>query len=149
MKLHNIKPASGGGVQKRKRVGRGHGSGWGTQAGRGHKGQNSRSGKGTRPGFEGGQIELFRRLPKFGFRNPNAKQYEQVNVSDLNIFEEGTEVTPELLIERGLINKNKMKHGLKVLGDGELEVSLTVKAHKFTKSAAEKINSQGGKAEVI
>lgn len=150
MKLHNVKPAEGGGSKGKKRVGRGHGSGLGKTAGRGHKGQNSRSGGGVRPGFEGGQLPLFRRLPKIGFKNPNHKVYELVNVKDLNRFEDGTEVTPELLIESGLIHKGKMnKGGVKILGDGELEKNLTVRAHKFTKSAEEKINAQGGKAEVI
>lgn len=149
MKLHNLKPAKGGEVKERKRVGRGHGSGWGTQAGRGHDGQNARSGGGVRPGFEGGQMPLFRRLPKRGFTNPFSKQYEYVNVKDLDRFEDGTEITPELLIESGLIKPNKMKDGVKIMGDGEISKKLTVKAHKFTKSAEEKINAAGGKVEVI
>ncbi|MDO5689667.1 MAG: 50S ribosomal protein L15 [Tissierellia bacterium] len=149
MKLHNLKPAKGGGVKDRKRVGRGHGSGWGTQAARGHDGQNSRSGGGVRPGFEGGQMPLFRRLPKRGFHNPFSKEYEFVNVKQLDQFEDGTEITPELLIEKGFIKASKMKDGLKILGDGEITKKLTVKAHKFTKSAEEKIVAAGGKVEVI
>ncbi len=149
MKLHELKPAKGGSVKDRKRVGRGHGSGWGTQAGRGQDGQKSRSGGGVRPGFEGGQMPLFRRLPKRGFKNPFAKEFECINISALDRFEEGTEVTPELLIEAGLIKNAKMKDGLKILGDGEITKKLTVKAHKFTKSAEEKIVAAGGKVEVI
>src|SRR5699024_9753556 len=111
--------------------------------------QNSRSGGGTRPGFEGGQMPLYRRLPKRGFKNINTKVYQTINICDLDIFEDGTEVTPELLFENKILNKNKAKDGVKILGDGELTKKLTVKAHKFTKSAAEKITAQGGKAEVI
>lgn len=149
MKLHNLKPAPGGAVKERKRLGRGHATGQGKTAGRGHKGQNARSGGGVRPGFEGGQMPLFQRLPKRGFTNIFAKVYAEVNLVDLNRFEEGTEVTPELLFESGLVKKSKAKDGIKVLGNGELEKKLTVKAHKFTKSAQEKIDSMGGKAEVI
>ena len=149
MKLHNLKPAPGGAVKDKKRLGRGHGSGWGKTSGRGHKGQNARSGGGVRPGFEGGQMPLFQRLPKRGFTNIFSKQYAEVNLKDLNRFEEGTQVTPELLFESGLVKKSKGKDGIKILGNGELEVKLDVKAHKFTKSALEKINSLGGKAEVI
>lgn len=149
MKLHNLKPAPGGAVKERKRLGRGHATGQGKTAGRGHKGQNARSGGGVRPGFEGGQMPLFQRLPKRGFTNIFAKVYAEVNLVDLNRFEEGTEVTPELLFESGLVKKSKAKDGIKVLGNGELEKKLTIKAHKFTKSAQEKIDSMGGKAEVI
>lgn len=149
MKLHDLRPAEGGGVKDRKRIGRGHGSGWGKTSGRGHKGQNARSGGGVRPGFEGGQMPLFRRLPKRGFTNIHSAVYATINVSDLNIFEENTVVTPELLFESGLVKKAKAVDGVKILGDGELEKKLTVKANKFTKSAEEKINGQGGKAEVI
>ena len=149
MKLHDLKPAPGGAVKDRKRLGRGHGSGQGKTAGRGHKGQNARSGGGVRPGFEGGQMPLFQRLPKRGFTNIFSKVYAEVNLVDLNRFEEGTEVTPEVLFESGLVKKSKAKDGIKVLGNGELEKKLTVKAHKFTKAAQEKIDSVGGKAEVI
>lgn len=147
MKLHDLKPNQK--LKTKDRVGRGHGSGNGKTSGRGQKGQNSRSGGGVRPGFEGGQMPLYRRLPKRGFRNINTKVYETINVADLNIFEDGTEVTPELLFENKILNKNKAVNGIKILGDGELNKNLTVKAHKFTKSAAEKITAQGGKAEVI
>lgn len=147
MKLHELKPEHK--LKSRNRVGRGPGSGNGKTAGRGQDGQNSRSGGGVRPGFEGGQMPLFRRLPKRGFTNRSKKQYEVLNIADLNIFEDGTEVTPELLFENKILNKNKAKAGIKILGDGELEKKLTVKAHKFTKSAEEKITAQGGKAEVI
>lgn len=147
MKLHELKPNQK--LKDRNRVGRGDSSGNGKTSGRGQKGQNSRSGGGTRPGFEGGQMPLYRRLPKRGFKNINTKVYETINVSDLEIFEDGTEVTPELLFENKILNKNKAKDGIKILGDGELTKKLTVKAHKFTKSAAEKITAQGGKAEVI
>lgn len=149
MKLHNLRPAEGGKVKNRTRVGRGYGSNWGGTSGRGHDGQNSRSGGGVRPGFEGGQLPLFRRIPKRGFTNIFAKQVETVNVSDLNVFEDGTEVTVDALIERGLVKKSKMKDGVKILGKGDLNVKLTVKAHAFSKSAEEKITNAGGKAEVI
>ncbi len=149
MKLHNLKPAAGGAVKEKKRLGRGHGSGWGKTSGRGHKGQNARSGGGVRPGFEGGQMPLFQSLPKRGFTNIFAKQYAEVNLKDLNRFEDGTEVTLELLLETGLVKKSKAKDGIKILGNGDLEKKLTIKANKFTKSAEEKINSIGGKAEVI
>ncbi|MGO3018140.1 MAG: 50S ribosomal protein L15 [Anaerococcus sp.] len=147
MKLHDLKPNQK--LKTKDRVGRGHGSGSGKTSGRGQKGQNSRSGGGVRPGFEGGQMPLYRRLPKRGFRNINTKVYETINVADLNIFEDGTEVTPELLFENKILNKNKAVNGIKILGDGELNKNLIVKAQKFTKSAAEKITAQGGKAEVI
>lgn len=144
MKLHNLKPAKGS-KKNRKRVGRGGKRGY--TSGRGANGQNARSGGGVRPGFEGGQLPLFRRLPKRGFTNIWSKEYAEVNVKDLNRFEANTEVTPELLLESGLIKK--IKDGVKVLGDGELENTLTVKAQRFSKSAMEKIEGAGGKAEVI
>lgn len=146
MKLHDLKPAEGS-RKNRKRVGRGIGSGHGKTSGRGHKGQNARSGGGVRPGFEGGQNPIYRRLPKRGFHNPNRKEYAIVNLSTLNRFQEGTEVTPALLKDAGVV-KN-FKDGLKILGDGELTVKLHVKAHKFSKSAQEKITAVGGTAEVI
>lgn len=149
MKLHNLRPAEGGGVKPKKRVGRGIGSGLGKTSGRGHKGQNARSGGGVRPGFEGGQMPLFRRLPKRGFTNIFAKEWAEVNVEALNDFEQGTVVTPELLIEKGIVKKQKAKDGVRILGNGDIKVSLTVKAHHFSKSAAEKIEAAGGKAEVI
>lgn len=146
MKLHELKPAPGSNKAP-KRVGRGIGSGHGKTAGRGHKGQNARSGGGVRLGFEGGQMPLYRRLPKRGFNNPNRKEYAIVNLETLNRFEEGTVVTPELLKERGVV-KN-LKDGLKILGRGELNVKLTVKAHKFSQSALSKIEAAGGQTEVI
>ncbi|MDO5715218.1 MAG: 50S ribosomal protein L15 [Tissierellia bacterium] len=149
MKLHDLRPAEGGGVKARKRVGRGIGSGTGKTSGKGHKGQNARSGGGVRPGFEGGQMPLFRRLPKRGFTNIFKKEYAVINLEDLTIFEDNAEVTPEILIEKGIIKKSKAKDGVRVLGNGELNVKLTVKAHHFSKSAAEKIEAAGGKAEVI
>lgn len=146
MRLHDLRPAEG--TQKsKKRVGRGPGSGLGTTAGRGMNGQNSRSGGGVRPGFEGGQMPLFRRLPKRGFNNIFKKEWIIVNVSDLNRFDNGTEVTPEVLLESGLIKKTG--YGVKILGDGALEKKLTVKAQKFTQSALDKIQAAGGSAEVI
>jgi large subunit ribosomal protein L15 len=146
MKLHELRPAEGS-KQTRKRVGRGTGSGWGKTAGRGQDGQNSRSGGGVRPGFEGGQMPLFRRLPKRGFNNIFAKEYATINVNRLNEFENGTEVTPELLLEKRVI-KN-IKDGVKILGNGNVEKTLTVKASKFSKAAAQKIEAAGGKVEVI
>ena len=147
MKLHELKPAKGS-VHKSKRKGRGTGSGLGKSAGRGGDGQRSRSGGGVRIGFEGGQMPLARRIPKRGFTNIFKKQYNEINVEDLNRFEDQTEVTAELLKEIGAIKKIE-KDGLKVLGDGELTAKVTVKAAKFTKSAVEKIENAGGKAEVI
>ncbi|MEA4827344.1 MAG: 50S ribosomal protein L15 [Clostridium sp.] len=146
MQLHELKPAIGS-KKSSKRVGRGNGSGLGKTAGRGQNGQNSRSGGGVRPGFEVGQMPLYRRLPKRGFTNIFAKEYVEVNVSRLNIFEDGTEVTIELLKANGVISK--VKDGVKILGNGNLEKKLTVKATKFTKGAIEKIESMGGKVEVI
>ena len=146
MKLHELSPAAGS-TKEVKRIGRGHGSGNGKTAGKGHKGQNARSGGGVRIGFEGGQMPLTRRIPKRGFNNIFAKEYAIVNVSDLNQFTEDTVVDAELLKAAGLIKKTC--DGVKVLGNGELTTKLTVKASKFTKSAAEKIEKAGGKAEVM
>ncbi|HHU33429.1 MAG: 50S ribosomal protein L15 [Zhaonellaceae bacterium] len=146
MKLHELKPAEGS-RHTRTRVGRGPGSGLGKTSGRGHKGQKARSGGGVRPGFEGGQMPLYRRIPKRGFTNIFKKEIVNINLDVLNSFENGTVVTPELLVEAGIINN--VKDGLKVLGNGSLEKSLTVKAHGFSKAAAEKIEMAGGKAEVI
>jgi large subunit ribosomal protein L15 len=146
MNLHELKPAAGS-RKKRKRVGRGPGSGTGKTAGRGHNGQKSRSGYSAKRGFEGGQMPLHRRLPKRGFKNIFRTEYRIVNVHALNRFEKGTELTPELMMEAGLLRKGK--DGVKILGNGELKVSLTVKAHKFTKTAVEKIEAAGGKAEVL
>lgn len=148
MKLHELKPAKGA-VRAKRRIGRGTASGQGKSAGRGGDGQWSRSGAGVRPGFEGGQMPLYRRLPKRGFNNYEFEtRYSAINIDRLNIFEDGTEVTPELLVERRVIRK-MAKDGVKILGNGNLEKKLTVKANKFTKSAAEKIEAAGGKAEVI
>ena len=147
MKLHELSPNPGS-VSSRKRVGRGPGSGLGKTSGKGHKGQNARSGGGVRVGFEGGQLPLFRRLSKRGFNNYEFRTvYATVNVSDLNRFEDGTTVTPELLIETGLVKKEL--DGIKVLGNGELTKKLVVIANKFSGSAKEKIENNGGKAEVI
>ncbi len=146
MKLHELTPAPGSRHTK-KRVGRGIGSGTGKTAGRGHKGQNARSGGGVRPGFEGGQNPLYRRLPKRGFNNRFRKEYAIVNLDALNRFAAGTEVTPELLLESGIV-KNPL-NGIKILGDGEIKVQLTVKANKFSQSAVNKIQAAGGKTEVI
>ncbi|MTK12942.1 MAG: 50S ribosomal protein L15 [Clostridiaceae bacterium] len=146
MKLHELRPAEGA-RKAPKRVGRGTGSGLGRNAGKGEKGQKSRSGGGVRLGFEGGQMPLYRRLPKRGFTNIFAKEYAEINVERLNIFEDGTEITPELLLEKGIVKK--AKNGVKILGNGELQKKLTVKAAKFTKAAAEKIEAAGGKVEVI
>lgn len=146
MKIHELQPAPGS-RHTRKRVGRGVGSGMGKTSTRGHKGQNARSGGGVRPGFEGGQNPLYRRLPKRGFNNPFRKEYAIVNLDQLNNFAADTEVTPEILMNSGII-KNPLA-GIKVLGDGELTVKLTVKANKFSKSAVEKITAAGGNAEVI
>ena len=145
MRLDELKPAEGS-TFERKRVGRGIGSGTGKTSGKGHKGQNARSGGGVRPGFEGGQMPLYRRLPKRGFTNICAKEYVAVNVSELERFDNGTEVTAELLKESGVISK--IKDGVKILGRGELTKKLTVKVSKFSASAQEKIEKAGGKAEV-
>lgn len=147
MKLHELGPNDGA-VKSRKRVGRGIGSGLGKTSGKGHKGQNARSGGGVRPGFEGGQLPLFRRLSKRGFNNYNFRTvYAVVNVSDLERFEDGTIVTKELLKDVGLVNKEL--DGIKILGNGKLTKKLTVKANKFSNAAKEKIESVGGKTEVI
>ena len=146
LKLHDIKPAKGAN-RKRKRIGRGPGSGSGKTAGRGHKGQKSRSGYSRKIGFEGGQMPLYRRLPKRGFRNIFAKKYAIVNVQDLNCFEEGATVTPVMVQEQGLVKK--VHSGLRVLGQGKLEKKLTVKAHHFTESARQKIEKMGGSIEVL
>ena len=147
MKLHELERNIGA-TQKRKIVGRGRGSGLGKTSGKGHKGQNARSGGGVRPGFEGGQLPLFRRLPKRGFSNDKFKtEYAVINLSDLNRFEDGTVVTPALLKETGLV-KNQLD-GIKVLGNGTLEKKLVVKAHKFSNVAQEQIEKLGGKAEVL
>ncbi|MCF0158471.1 50S ribosomal protein L15 [Veillonella caviae] len=147
MKLHELQPAAGS-KQTRTRVGRGLGSGLGKTSGRGQKGQNSRSGGGVRSGFEGGQMPLYRRLPKRGFNNVFAKQYAEVNVEQLNRFEDGATVDPVALIEAGIL-KN-VRDGIRILGNGTLETkNLTVIANGFTKSAEEKITAAGGKVEVI
>ncbi|WP_010307923.1 50S ribosomal protein L15 [Kurthia senegalensis] len=146
MKLHELQPAAGS-RKVRNRVGRGIATGNGKTSGRGHKGQNSRSGGGVRPGFEGGQNPLFRRLPKRGFTNINRKEFAIVNLDALNRFEEGTEVTPALLIEAGVVSNEKS--GIKVLGNGSVEKKLTVKAHKFSASAKAAIEAAGGNIEVI
>ncbi len=140
MRLHDLKRPKGA-VKKRKRVGRGEGSGLGKTAGRGQKGQRSRAGS-MKTGFEGGQMPLQRRLPKVGFHNPFRKEYACVNVSELNRFEDDTEVTPALLIESGLVKK--LKDGVKILGKGELERKLIIVAHKVSKGAREKIEARGG-----
>ncbi|MBQ8589253.1 MAG: 50S ribosomal protein L15 [Firmicutes bacterium] len=146
MKLHELKAAPGA-TKAPKRKGRGTATGQGKTAGRGMNGQNSRSGGGVRLGFEGGQMPLYRRIPKRGFTNIWRKEYVGVNVEALNIFEDGTEVTAEMIMAAGLANK--VTAGVKILGDGKLEKKLTVKAHKFSKTAVEKIEAAGGKAEVI
>ena len=147
MKLNELYSVEGS-VKARKRVGRGQGSGTGKTSGKGEKGQNARSGGGVRPGFEGGQLPLFRRLAKRGFNNYNFRTvYQAINVSDLNRFEDGTVVDTNLLKEVGLINKEL--DGVKVLGTGELTKKLTVKANAFSKTAKEKIENIGGKTEVI
>ena len=146
MKVHELR-APKGATKAPKRKGRGTATGQGKTAGRGMNGQNSRSGGGVRPGFEGGQMPLTRIMPKRGFNNPNKKQWAILNVEALNLFENGTVVTPEMLIEKGIIKK--VADGVKVLGDGKLEKNLTVQANKFTASAVEKIEAAGGKAEVI
>lgn len=146
MELHKLNPAPGA-RKKRKRKGIGIGSGTGKTAGRGHNGQNSRSGGGVRPGFEGGQMPLHQRLPKRGFTNKFRKQYAEVNVMTLNRFDSGTEVNPQLLKDAGVVKS--FRDGVKIMGKGELNVKLTVRAHRFTKGAAEKIKAAGGSVEVI
>ena len=147
MKLNSIY-APYGATKTRKRVGRGIGSGLGKTSVKGHKGQNARSGGGVRPGFEGGQLPLYRRLPKRGFSNALFKtRYATINLSDLNKFEDGAVITPELLKEMGLVKKQL--DGIKVLGNGTLEKKVIVKAHKFSEVAQKQIEKLGGKAEVI
>lgn len=146
MKLEELKSPPG--ANKRvKRVGRGTGSGHGKTSTRGHKGQKARSGGGVRPGFEGGQMPLQRRLPKRGFTNIFKKEYAIVNIRDLNSFEDGSEINPEVLQNAGLINS--IKDGVKILGDGDLKKKLTVRAHKISRQAEEKITARGGRVEVI
>jgi large subunit ribosomal protein L15 len=146
MKLYELSPVPGS-TKEAKRKGRGHGSGNGTQAGRGHKGQKARSGGGVRPGFEGGQMPLIRRIPKRGFTNIFAKKYAEINVSELNVFNDGDVIGVTELMEKGIIGK--AYDGLVVLGNGEITKKVTVKAARFSKVAAEKIATGGGKAEVI
>ncbi len=146
MKLHELSPAEGS-VKARYRKGRGPGSGNGKTAGRGHKGQNARSGGGVRPGFEGGQLPIYRRLPKRGFNNHFAKEYAIINVGKLNEFDDGSVINVNTLLECGAINK--ALDGLKVLGNGEITKKLTVEATIFSATAKEKIEAAGGKAQVI
>ena len=147
MKLHELAPAEGS-KKEHFRVGRGHGSGNGKTAGKGHKGQKARSGGGVRPGFEGGQMPLYRRLPKRGFNNARfATNYAIVNVSELNVFEDGAVVDAAALVESGLVNDQC--DGIKILGNGEISKKLTVHAAAFSQSAKEKIEAAGGKAEVM
>ena len=146
MKLHELKPADGA-RQDKVRIGRGTGSGCGKTSGRGHKGQKSRSGGGVRPGFEGGQMPIYRRLPKRGFQNIWRKQYAEVNVETLNIFDDDTTVDAVALVEIGIL-KNVLD-GVRILGDGELTKKLNVKAQGFTKTAISKIEAAGGTTEVI
>jgi large subunit ribosomal protein L15 len=144
--LHELKPVDGA-RKARKRLGRGSGSGTGKTSGKGQKGQNSRSGGGVRPGFEGGQLPFFQRIPKRGFKNINRKEYAVVNLDDLNKFEAGEIVTPEALLARNVLKKTL--DGVKILANGALEKSLTVKAHKFSKAAEQAITQAGGTIEVI
>ena len=146
MKLHDLAPAEGSNKDV-KRIGRGHGSGQGKTAGKGHKGQNARSGGGVRPGFEGGQTRLARRIPKRGFNNIFAAKYTAINVSDLEKFVDGTVVDTELLIAAGVVKNGG--NGIKVLGNGELTRKLTVKAAAYSAAAKEKIEKAGGEAEVV
>jgi large subunit ribosomal protein L15 len=148
MNLQNLSPAKDS-RKKVKRVGRGIGSGMGKTSTRGHKGQNARSGGGVPPGFEGGQMPLTRRLPKRGFNNKWRVEYLTVNISALNRYKKGTEITAEKLLEDGVISFNSKNKGLKVLGMGKLDVALTVRAAKFSESAKEAIEKAGGKAEVV
>ena len=144
--LEDLKPAKGS-THGTKRVGRGRSSGWGKTSCRGHNGEGQRSGRSSKRGFEGGQMPIYRRLPKRGFNNINHNEYAIVNIASLNKFKEGTVVTPALLVESGLVRKEF--DGVKILGNGELTVKLTVQANKFSKSAVEAIEKAGGKAEVI
>lgn len=150
MNLNNLTPALGGKIGKRsKRKARGMGSGLGKTAGRGMNGQNSRSGGGVRPGFEGGQMPLFRRLPKRGFTNIFKKEYATVNLDSLNRFEDGQAVDLEMLLKEGLVSKKFAKNGVKLLGNGELKKKLTIKVNRVSESAKEKVEKAGGKVEVI
>ena len=146
MKMHDLGPAYGS-TTTRRRIGRGTGSGLGKTSGKGHKGQKARTGGSIRRGFEGGQTPLYRRIPKRGFKNHFATEYAVINVSDLNKFEDGTEITPELLKDMGLVKKQL--DGIKVLGNGELEKKITIKANRFSTKAVSKIENAGGTAEVI
>jgi large subunit ribosomal protein L15 len=147
IKLHDLKPSEGS-KKERKRVGRGNASGQGTTAGRGYKGQKARSGGYTKVGFEGGQMPLQRRLPKFGFKNYSRKSYTCINLDRINILPNDKDITPENLVNYGLISKVETKN-IKILGNGNIEKAYTIKAHKFSKSAKEKIEKAGGKTEVI
>lgn len=144
--LHELKPVEGA-IKKRKRLGRGIGSGTGKTAGKGHKGQKARSGNQPRPGFEGGQLPFFQRIPKRGFNNVNRKEFRVINLDDLNVFNDGDVVTPEVLLNSKLIKKTLS--GVKVLANGTLEKKLTVKANHFSKAAIAAIEKAGGTAEVI
>lgn len=144
--LNELKPVKGA-RQSRKRLGRGPGSGTGKTSGKGHKGQKARSGGGVRPGFEGGQIPFFQRIPKRGFNNPTRKEYAIVNLKDLNAFENGDVITPEILLEKRIITS--VLSGVKVLANGNIDKKLTVKANKFSQAATEAINAAGGTVEVI
>ena len=146
MKLHELYPAAGA-TKEVKRIGRGHGSGHGKTAGKGHKGQWARSGGGVRPGFEGGQTSLARRMPKRGFNNIFAKKIVAINVSDLNKFEDGAEVDAQALVNAGIVKKEY--DGIKILGNGEISKKLTVKVAAYSESAKQKIEAAGGKAEVV
>ena len=146
MKLHELSPVEGS-KKDSKRIGRGHGSGWGKTAGKGHKGQKARSGGGVRPGFEGGQMPLARRLPKRGFHNIFGTTYAPVNVSALEKFEDGAVVDAKALLDAGILSK--CTYGVKILGNGEITKKLTVKASAFSESAKAKIEAAGGKAEVV
>jgi len=146
MRLGELSPNAGA-RKNRKRVGRGHGSGWGKTAGKGHKGQNARSGGGTRIGFEGGQMPLYRRIPKRGHKCRNSKEIIAINLDRLNVFDDGTIVDIVALQSKGLISNPR--DGVKILGTGDLQKKLTIKVHQFSKSALEKIEKAGGKAEVI
>lgn len=146
MNLHELSPAIGS-KKEAKRIGRGHGSGQGKTAGKGHKGQKARAGRGMRPGFEGGQMPLQRRIPKRGFNNIFAKQIVAINVGSLNVFEDGSVVDARAIIEKGITKKEY--DGIKILGNGKLEKNLTVKVSAFSESAKSKIEAAGGKAEVI
>lgn len=148
MELHELRPAEGS-TKKRKRIGQGRGSGLGKTSGKGHKGQKARSGGGVRPGFEGGQMPLARRIPKRGFNNARfARTYQIINISTLeNVFEAGSEVSPQQLFERRLIKT--LREPVKILADGELTKPMTVRAHAFSGQAAEKIKAAGGKTEVV